>query len=258
MVIPRIIPILTFIEGKLVKTVKFKKPNYIGDPINAIKLFNELEVDELVFLDIRATKNNTPINFELIKDITSECFMPVAYGGGIRTIEEIEKLFAMGVEKIILNSVAFTKPELIEKAAEKFGSQSILVAIDIKKGIFGKYKIFIEGGTRQVKKDVIECVNFFEKAGVGEIIINSIDNDGMMQGYDLELIKTVTTHATVPVVAVGGAGHLNDFVDAIEIGGASAVGAGSMFVYHGRERGILINYPSREEIENIFKGLNNE
>ncbi len=252
MLMPRIIPVLTFIEGRLVKTIGFKKPNYIGDPINAIKLFNELEVDELVFLDIRASKDKTPIDFDLISDITSECFMPVAYGGGIKTFEEIEKLFLLGIEKIILNTNAFNNPDLIRRAADKYGSQSILVSVDVKKNYLGKYSTWIESGTKKINRELSEIIRDFEQYGVGEIIINSINNDGKMNGYDIYLIKKVTSVATVPVVAVGGAGEMNHFKEAIFEGGASAVGAGSMFVYHGSEKGILINYPSREEIDKLF------
>lgn len=258
MVQPRVIPILTYIEEKLVKTVKFKNPNYIGDPINAVKLFNELEIDELAFLDIRASKNNSRINFELIKAIASECFMPVAYGGGIKELSEIKTLFSIGVEKIILNSAAIANPNLIREAANIYGSQSILVSIDVKKNIFSKYVIYSKGGSTKVAKELIEFVEIAEKNGTGEIIINSIDNDGLMNGFDIDLINKVAKSVGIPVIALGGAGSLDDFKKAVLKGGASAVGAGSMFVYHGREKGILINYPAREELENLFMRFENE
>lgn len=249
---PRVIPVLLLKNKGLVKTIKFKKPTYIGDPINAVKIFNDLESDELVFLDITATKENRTILPELVKDIGDEAYMPFAVGGGIKHIDNIKKLIQAGAEKVVINSAAITNPNLIKEAAETFGNQSIIVSIDIKKNIFGKFKIAINGGNTLVDKDIITHAKEMEYGGAGEIIINSVDNDGMMMGYDINLIKSITDAVSIPVIACGGAGTLSHFADAVNFANAAAVAAGSMFVFHGSRRAVLINYPEKKELESIF------
>jgi cyclase len=248
----RVIPILLLKDAGLVKTIKFKDPKYIGDPINAVRIFNDKEVDELVFLDISATPNKRKPNFNLIKDIASEAFMPFAYGGGITELSEIEKLINIGVEKVILNSVAYKNPELIGKAAEIFGSQSIVVSVDIKKTRFHGQKVFTNCGTLKLKENLIDYVKKLEQMGAGELILNSIDNDGTMLGYDINLIKSVADAVNIPVVASGGAGNLNDFKKAVIEGNASAVAAGAMFVFQGIHRAVLISYPKYEALEKLL------
>ncbi|MEO5990244.1 MAG: AglZ/HisF2 family acetamidino modification protein [Ferruginibacter sp.] len=243
----RIIPTLLLTDGGLVKTVKFKNPKYIGDAINAVRIFNHKEVDELVLLDIKAGVNGTKPNYREIEEIVSEAFMPIGYGGGIRSLNEIEKLFKLGVEKVILNTLAFTNPELITEATKIFGSQSIVVCVDVKKDLFGNYNIFINSGKTKLKVDPLESLKNLENLGTGEIIINSIDKDGTMSGYDLNLIKKFCHYLKIPVVASGGAGGINDFALAIEAG-ASAVSAGSLFVYQGIHRAVLISYIKSEDL----------
>lgn len=245
----RVIPIL-LLKGKgLVKTVKFKNPKYVGDPINAVRIFNEKEVDELMFLDIEANIEKHPPQFNLIKDIVTECFMPFGYGGGIRNVEDVRNILKNGAEKAILNTSALETPKLIKEASEIFGSQSIIVSIDVKKSGLGKYQVFKYSGTIKTKFSPQDLAIKVEKLGAGEILINSIDKDGTMEGYDLDLVKKVTEKVDIPVVACGGAGTVQHFQEAVKIGGASAVAAGSMFVFHGPHRAVLINYPSQKELE---------
>jgi cyclase len=244
---PRVIPVLLLQNNGLVKTTKFKDPKYIGDPINAIKIFNDKEVDELVFLDIEASKGKRSIDYELISNIASECFMPLCYGGGIKDIESIRKILQLGVEKIAINSYAFENPDLIKEAALLFGTSTIVISIDVKKNIFGKYEIWTNGGTKKIKTGLNEAILNMEQLGAGEILINSIDKDGTMLGYDCKLIEQVSKLVSIPVVAAGGAGKILDFKNAIN-SGASAVAAGSMFVFHGKHKAVLITYPSRKEI----------
>ena len=244
---PRIIPILLLQDNGLVKTTKFKNPKYIGDPINAIRIFNEKEVDELIFLDIAVTKNNKTIDFDLISKIASECFMPLSYGGGVKDIDTIRRILKLGVEKICINSYVFENPNFVREAVKLFGSSTIVVSIDVKKNIFGKYEIWSHSGTKKVKTTFDEAIKLIEEIGVGEILINSIDKDGCMLGYDCSLINRVSKSVSIPVVASGGAGSTNDFKHAIS-NGASAVAAGSMFVFHGKHKAVLITYPNRKEI----------
>jgi cyclase len=248
----RVIPCLLLRSNGLVKTIKFKNPVYVGDPINAVKIFNEKEVDELIFLDIDATRNRTEPLYHIIKNIASECFMPFCYGGGINRLDQIEKIIELGTEKVCINSAAYLQPELVKKAVEKFGSSTIVVSIDVKKNIFGKYRVYINGGTKDTKQHPAEYVKKIESLGAGEIFLNSIDRDGTMAGYDLDLIKMVSGTVSIPVIVCGGAGHLQDFKEAITIGGASAVSAGSFFVFQGKRRAVLITYPEYKVIKEIF------
>ncbi|MBN1251713.1 MAG: imidazole glycerol phosphate synthase subunit HisF [Bacteroidales bacterium] len=252
----RVIPVLLLKNGGLVKTIKFKKPNYIGDPINAVKIFNEKEVDELVFLDIEATKLHNEPNYKIIEEIASECFMPLAYGGGIKNIDQIKKIFNIGVEKIIINSVGYKNPDLITKAANIFGNQSIVVSVDVKKDFFGKYRCFSNSGKTKVRQNMHDYLKMLENRGAGELILTSIEKEGTFGGYDIDLLKKVSHAVNIPVVANGGAKNIDDFINAVINGGASAVAAGSMFVYKSTNKGVLINYPSQNElIEKLFNKI---
>ena len=244
----RVIPVLLLKQNGLVKTVKFKKPVYIGDPINAVKIFNEKEVDELIILDISATPEKRDPSYRKIAEIGSECFMPFGYGGGINEISQIKKILNAGAEKVVINSAAVNHPSLISEAARLFGSQSIVGSIDVKRDFLGKYKVFIHCGSRKINKDPVSYAKELENLGAGEIFLNSIDRDGTMLGYDLPLIESVSKAVNIPIIVCGGARNVDDFVLAVKEGGASAVAAGSIFVFHGRERGILINFPSQDEL----------
>lgn len=245
-------PCLLLRNRGLVKTVKFKNPSYVGDPINTIRIFNEKEVDELILLDITATVENKKPNYDVITEVASECFMPFTYGGGIRCVDDVKKIFSLGVEKVAINSYAVENPSYIKELADIFGSQSIVVSIDVKKTLLGKYVVCTNGGKSHTKHDPVEWAEYMEEMGAGEILINSIDRDGTFEGYDIELIKRVSTAVSIPVIACGGAGKLEDFADAVKIGGASAVAAGSMVVYQGVNRAVLINFPSRRELVSIL------
>jgi len=244
----RVIPCLLLKNRGLVKTVKFKNPKYVGDPINAVRIFNDKEVDELIFLDITATIENRDPQFDLIKDIAGECFMPFAYGGGIRNIDHAKKIIKLGVEKIVINTCALNL-NFVKTASKILGSQSVVVSIDAKKKLWGKYYVHTHSGTKNTNIEPLEFAKKVEEAGAGELFINSIDMDGTMRGYDLHLIKSISQAVDIPVIACGGAGKLQDFRDAVKRGGASAVAAGSMFVFHGPHRAVLINYPSQVDIK---------
>lgn len=249
---PRVIPVLLLKNAGLVKTVKFDNPKYVGDPINAVRIFNEKEVDELVFLDIEAGKTGKEPDFDYIESIATECFMPFSYGGGIQTIDHIRRIIKLGAEKIILNSAAFDNSGLIAEAAVQFGQQSVVVAVDVKKNLWGKYDIYSCGGTRKIKTPLAEWIETVQSLGAGEIILNSIDRDGTMTGYDLKLYEQVRDIANVPVVACGGAGKPDDFKDVLATGGANAVAAGSFFVFHGKHRAVLITYPKYQDLKSLF------
>jgi len=244
---PRIIPVLLLKNEGLVKTIQFGKERYIGDPINAVKIFNDLHADELIFLDILASREKRTVSIEFIKHIGEEANMPFAVGGGIKTISQIREIIGAGAEKVVINTEANRNINFIRDAAEKFGSSTIVVCIDVKKNLFGKYKVVSSTGERPQIGDPLEYAKEIEKAGAGEIIIQSVDRDGAMIGYDLVLLKSISTNVSVPVVALGGAGAFQDFEKAIFVGKVSAVAAGSLFVYHGRRNAVLINYPSLKE-----------
>lgn len=244
----RVIPCLLIMNGRLVKTIQFKKPNYVGDPINIVRIFNTKEVDEIVFLDISATPEKLGPSFSLIREIASECFMPFAYGGGITTLEQVKLLFNSGVEKVVLNSIAMKDDAFVSKVAERYGSQSVIVSIDVKKNLFGKYQVYTHGGKQKTGISPKQHAIDMQNKGAGEILLTSINHDGMMQGYDIELIKMITQAVNVPVIACGGAGENKDFAKAVNEGGASAVAAGSMVVYQGRNRAVLTRFPNREEL----------
>ncbi len=249
---PRIIPVLLLKKQGLVKSVKFKNHRYIGDPINAVKIFNDKRADELVFLDITVTRENRLISLDFVSKVGDEANMPFAVGGGISKLEDIRKILNQGAEKVVLNSIACMNPDFIKEAADKFGSSTISVCIDVKKNIFGKYVIKYLNARKSINCSLIDFVKLIEKNGAGEIIIQSVDRDGTYEGYDLELIERVSKNCTIPVVALGGARDLSDFKLATNNAYASAIAAGSMFVYQGSRKAVLINYPSKKEIINIF------
>jgi cyclase len=248
----RVIPTLLLKGEGLVKTSQFKNPIYIGDPINAVRIFNEKEVDELVLLDISATPEKREPKYSWIKDIVSESFMPIGYGGGLKNIEQAKKLFDTGIEKLIINSASLDM-DFLSSLAGIYGNQSIVVCIDARKNFLGNYAIYVHSGTEKHKIPPDVMAKSVVEAGAGEIIIQSIDREGTMKGYDIELIKLVSKAVNVPVVASGGAGNLDHLREAIILGGASAVTAGSMFVFKGKHRGILINYPSPNDLKNLFR-----
>jgi imidazole glycerol-phosphate synthase subunit HisF len=255
MIFPRIIPVLLLKNNGLYKTLKFKNPKYVGDPLNAVKVFNEKEVDELILIDFTATIENKSPSYGLIEDIASQCFMPLCYGGGINSIDSIKQLVQSGVEKIALNSKAADDPSFVEKAANLFGSSTIVISIDVKKNLLGKYEVYSHSGSKKVKLRPEEYAKHMEERGAGEILLNSISNDGTMLGYDLELIKSVSSSVRIPVITCGGAGEINHFKDAYD-SGASAMAAGSLFVFHGKHRGVLISYPAQEDLNKLFTGKN--
>ena len=251
MMIPRVIPCLLLQDICLYKTVKFKSPAYVGDAVNAVKIFNEKEVDELIFLDYRASIENRSPRLDLVRDIAGECFMPLAYGGGISSLAQVEEILHAGAEKVILCSAIEDHPKLITEAANKFGSQAIAVSVDYKKRHFGRYGVYAKSGTRKIGDDPLQFAIRSQELGAGEIFLNAIDNDGKQSGYDLDIIRSVSESLEVPVIACGGAGELDDFRKAIDHG-ASAVAAGSFFVFHGKHSAVLITYPERQVLEKLF------
>ncbi|MCT7487113.1 AglZ/HisF2 family acetamidino modification protein [Aliarcobacter cryaerophilus] len=248
----RIIPSLLIKDGGLYKGTKFKDHKYVGDPINALKIFNEKEVDEIVLLDISATKNG--INFELIKEIATEAFFPLGYGGGIKSIEDIKRLFNLGIEKVVLNTWAINNKKLISEASSLFGAQSIVVSVDYKKSFFGKLEVYSNNGVTKTSYELMEWMKEVEQLGAGEIYLNSIERDGTMTGYDVDTIKKVASYVNIPLIVAGGASKLEDFKSVIEAG-ASAVSAGAMFVFHGKHKAVLIQYPKYDEFEKVLKGI---
>lgn len=239
----RIIPCLLISGNGLVKTRKFKDPIYIGDPVNAMRIFSEKEVDEIVVLDIDASRQQQEPNYELIAEMAGEAFMPMAYGGGIRTLDQVRKLIRSGIEKVVINTAATESTDLIRVVADIYGSQAVVGAVDVKKTLFGGYRVVTKSATVDSGLDLYVHIQQLIAAGVGEIFINSVDRDGMMAGYDLPLIRSVTQNVNVPVVACGGAGTIEHLSQGVNEGGASAVAAGSMFVFYGKHRAVLINYP---------------
>lgn len=252
MIKPRVIPALLLKGQGLVKTVKFKEPKYLGDPINIVRIFNDKEVDELVLLDITATPEKRGPQFDLLKNIASEAFIPLAYGGGIRSMDDVRKLLSIGIEKLIMNTSAVEAPSLVREVADHAGSQAAVVSIDVKKGLLGKYEVFTHCGQKKTGLDPVKHAVEMERMGVGEIIINSIDRDGTMQGYDVDIVRKVADAVQVPVVACGGAGNLSHISEVIKQGHASAAAAGSIFVFQGPLRGVLISYPTPKELKEFI------
>ena len=252
MLLPRIIPCLLLKGRGLVKGVRFKNHVYVGDPINTVEIFNTKEVDELLFLDITATHEKRIPSLELIQQLADECLMPFSVGGGIRSIQHIRDILSQGAEKVCINTAAVENPGLIQEASKYFGSQSIIVSIDFKQNRRNQYELYIRCGKKRVRQlEMLSFIQQMEELGVGEILLNSIDRDGTMSGYDLELIQTVSDQVKVPLIALGGAWTDQELKDGIEVGGASAVAAGSKFVFHGERRAVLINYPDHNALIEI-------
>ena len=250
----RVIPVLLLHKGGVVKSVNFKNYTYVGDPINAVKVFNEKEIDEIVIADIDASRTRRGPDMQKIREIAGEAFIPLAYAGGISTIEEIKELFYIGVEKVILNYTAVHNPKLITEAASLVGSQSVVVSVDVKKNLFGKYKVYTKNGSENTSEDPVAFSKRMQDIGAGEIFLNSIDKDGTFGGYDLELIKKVSSELTIPLIACGGAAEIEDFKKAVQHG-ASAVAAGSMFVFRRPHRAVLISYPSQDNLKEKLYSL---
>jgi len=247
----RVIPTLLLKGNGLVKTTKFKNSVYVGDPINAVKIFNDKEVDELILLDITATIEKREPNYYKIEEIVSEAFMPIGYGGGISNINQMERLFKLGIEKVIINSTVYDNYNLINEASKIFGNQSIVLAVDIKKDFWGKYALYSHSGKVKVKVSIEEHLKKATHSGSGEIYINNIDRDGTMFGYDIELISSYSKAVDVPLVVSGGAGSIKHFAEAVKAG-ADGVSAGAMFVFQGVHRAVLISYPNYNELEKIL------
>lgn len=253
---PRIIPVLLIDDRDMIKTDQFSKPTYLGDPVNAVKIFNRKGVDELSVLDISASKNHKEPDYEILKDIASEAFMPLSYGGGVSTIDQVRTLLAIGYEKVVMNTALVQNPELVRQAVTLAGSQSIVASIDAKK-IKEQYRCVICDGGELVDLTPVELAKKAEELGAGEIFLNSVDRDGRMQGYDLELVKSVSSAVSIPVTACGGAGGVEDLREVLQEGGAHAAAGGSMFVYYGRLKAVLITAPSEEELlqAEIYKNI---
>jgi imidazole glycerol-phosphate synthase subunit HisF len=246
---PRIIPVLLLKNLALVKSIQFKKHKYIGDPINAVKIFNDLKADELVFLDIEASRQNRLISLDFVKNVGEEANMPFAVGGGIKSLKDVQAVINAGAEKVIINTFAAQDPDFVREASETFGSSTIVICIDVKKKLFRGQKTWTRGGTRSTSSDPLEFAKLMEEKGAGELIIQSIEKDGMMNGYDIDLVKSISTAVSIPVVALGGAGSKNDLVDAFKKGRANGLAAGSLFVYQSKLRGVLINYPDKKKLD---------
>jgi cyclase len=239
----------------MVKTVRFSRPQYLGDPINAVKIFNEKMVDELILLDIEATARNR-IDFDRLEEIVSEAFMPIAYGGGVNSIEQCVEILKRGVEKVVVNTAACERPELITEAAQRFGSQAVVVSVDARHNFWKRRKAYIRRGMKETRFSPVQLAKRVEELGAGEIFLTSIEREGTFTGYDIELLQSVCCGVGVPVIANGGAGSIRDFEQAINEGGCSAIAAGSMFVFAAKGEGMLINYPSESELrENLWNRL---
>ena len=245
---PRVLPALLLQGGRLVKTVRFRKPRYVGDPINAVRIFNEKEVDELIVIDIDAGRAGVSIPLKLITRIAGECFMPMTYGGGIRTLDQIAQIMAAGVEKVSINRAAVADRGFVARAAKRFGSQSIVVSIDVRRRLFGQYEICVDGGRRRAGLEPVSLALELESEGAGEILLTSINQEGTMTGYDVDLVRRVASAVSIPVIACGGAGSIDDVIGVVCDAGAAAAAVGSMAVYQGRNRGVLIGFPTRKQL----------
>ncbi len=251
----RVIPVLLIRKGGLYKSEKFKSHKYVGDPINAVRIFNEKEVDEIIILDIDATAENRSPNFKQIEEIAGEAFMPMAYGGGFSNIDQVKQVLYSGVEKAVFNNSAFKNTDLISDAAKHFGSSSVVVSIDVKRNWHGKKLVYTLNGKKNTGLDPVQFARRMENAGAGEIFLNSIEKDGTFTGFDLELIKSVASAVSIPVIACGGASSLKDFYEAVNMCKASAVAAGSMFVFQRPHHAVLISYPSQKDLSDHLYSL---
>lgn len=252
---PRIIPSLLVHDGGLVKTVNFKNPKYVGDPINAVKIFNEKGVDELAIFDIDASVLGKEPNYKLIENLALQSRMPLCYGGGVKTVEQAQKIFSLGIEKIALSSAVVSNPKIVTDIANKVGSQSVIVVLDIKKKLLGGYEVYINNGKKATGIDPVKFVKELQDLGAGEIVINSIDQDGVMKGYDMNLIDRIREKISLPLTVLGGAGSLEDIKKIIQAHGIIGVAAGSLFVFKGKYKAVLINYPGKAEKEDLFKSI---
>jgi imidazole glycerol-phosphate synthase subunit HisF len=253
---PRIIPCLLVKDKGLVKTVNFKNPKYVGDPINAVRIFNEKEVDELMVIDIDATADNREPDYKMIENLAAECRMPLCYGGGVKTVEQAQRIFSLGVEKIAISSAAIENISLISEIAKVVGTQSVIVVIDVKKKLLGGYEVCTHNGKKKTGKDPVEFAKQVQKLGAGEIVINSIDNDGIMKGFDFTIIDKIRQAVTIPMTVLGGAGSLEDISKVIEKYKIIGVSAGSLFVFKGVYKAVLINYPSKIDKAAMIKKSN--
>jgi len=241
-------------NGGLVKTVQFKDPKYVGDPINAVKIFNEKEVDEIIVVDIDASVKNREPDYGMIRNLAAECRMPLCYGGGVKSAEQVERIISLGVEKVSLSSAVLTDPELVARAADVVGNQSVVVVLDVRRNGNGSYGAWTHNAGRKSGRSAVELAREMEGLGAGEIVINSIDHDGVMNGYDLDAVRQVRKAISVPMTVLGGAGSLEDMKGLIREFGIIGAAAGSLFVFKGKYRAVLINYPRREEKEKLFMG----
>jgi cyclase len=242
-VIPRLIPVLLILDGGLVKTIRFRDPRYVGDPINAVRIFNEKQADELVILDIGATVAGRGPDEAMIADVASEAFMPVAYGGGVRDLPTATRLIQSGVEKVVVNAAAVEQPDEVARISDRLGRSTLVISIDAARRRDGTFEVVTRRGTRRTGLDVRAHAEAMSALGAGELFVNSVDRDGTMEGYDLDLVRSVASAVDIPVVACGGAGSLRDLADVVRSTGATAAAAGSIFVFHGRHRAVLITYP---------------
>ncbi|MDQ0782860.1 AglZ/HisF2 family acetamidino modification protein [Chryseobacterium sp. W4I1] len=249
---PRIIPSLLIQDNGLVKTVNFKNPKYVGDPINAVKIFNEKEVDELAIFDIDATTKGLEPNYSLIERIANQSRMPLCYGGGVKTVEQAQRIFGLGIEKIALSSAVLEHPDLITQIADRVGAQSVIVVLDVKKKLFGGYEVYTHNGKKGTGINPFDFIEKAQRLGAGEIVINSIDQDGVMKGYDMSLIEKAREKTSLPMTVLGGAGSLDDIKKVIDKHKIIGVAAGSLFVFKGKYKAVLINYPIKEEKENLL------
>ena len=249
---PRIIPSLLLQDNGLVKTVNFKNPKYVGDPINAVRIFNEKAVDELAIFDIDATTKGLEPNYSLIERIANQSRMPLCYGGGVKTVEQAQKIFGLGIEKIALSSAVLQNPDLITQIADRVGGQSVIVVLDVKKKLFGGYEVFTQNGKKATGINPFDFVEKAQRLGAGEIVINSIDQDGVMKGYDMNLIDKIREKISLPLTVLGGAGSLQDIEKVIQKHKIIGVAAGSLFVFKGVYKAVLINYPTKAEKEKIY------
>jgi cyclase len=256
--IPRIIPVLLLSDGGLVKTMRFRDPRYVGDPINAVRIFNEKQVDELIVLDIQASVDGRPPDESAIAEIVSEAFMPVGYGGGIRDVGEATRLIQLGVEKVVVNTAAVESPAEVARIADRLGGSTLVVSVDAASRRDGTYEVVTHGGRRRTGIDVRAHAEAVAGLGAGELFLNSFDRDGTMGGYDLDLVRAVTGIVDIPVIACGGAGSASDLVAVVRHGGAAAAAAGSLFVFHGRHRAVLITYPAYEARVSLFSDSGRE
>lgn len=252
---PRIIPCLLVMKKGLVKTVKFSNPKYLGDPINAVRIFNEKEADELMILDIDATRDAATPDYAMIKHWATECRMPLCYGGGIKTVQQARTIISLGVEKVALSSAAVADPGLISRIAEETGRQSVVVVLDVKRHPLAGYRVHTHNGTRDTGLSPETCAREAERLGAGEIVVNSIDNDGEMNGYDLTLARKVRAAVSVPMTVLGGAGSLSDIRALINEFGIIGAAAGSLFVFKGPYKAVLISYPGKSEKEKLYQSL---